>query len=679
MITRTASAARLAGYIGTMIAAFEPGSAAGRRLAAWLHRNGALAGVDFRAATGSRGTASRPLSAAAWQRLAEAAAASARADDGPTDTLAGNLGAFAQVLGLDPLEVGILEFVLHTCRERRFDILCSELVASREIDNLGLTGLAVGRPPAEISDLLRHGALGRLNLIHRGNGSAERFTFSVPYPIRRALLPPSEGLADIERHLIGTPARPQLEPADFGHIAVERDFLVRLLRGAVERRQVGINILLYGPPGTGKSEFCKMVAQALGCDLFAVGEADEDGDELCREGRLDALRLADRLACRRGKALLLFDEMEDVLQAGERSGGNRPIRRAGSKVFFNRLLEQNAVPVLWTSNAIDEFDPAFLRRMSFVLEMKKLPVAARTRLWHGLAQRQGLELPAGEAATLARRYDVAPSLMSSAAQAVSLAQGGAEEIDFVMQALSRPLGAVGPRSSRPGSDRFLPALVNADTDLAALETALVRPGAARDYSLCLYGPPGTGKSGFARHLAEAVGLEPLLKRGSDLLSKWIGETEQRIAAAFAEARQENRFLIIDEAEAFLWSREGASRSWEVSMVNELLIAMESHPLPFACTTNHLDRLDPAALRRFSFKIRFDALTGAQAMLAYRQFFDRTPPGKLGRIDGLTPGDFAVVAKRLRFLGEAAAADTAILGLLEQEVAVKSQGGRRIGF
>jgi transitional endoplasmic reticulum ATPase len=384
------------------------------------------------------------------------------------------------------------------------------------------------------------------------------------------------------------------------------------------------------------------------------------------------------LTRRRGKALLLFEEMEDVLQNGERGvGGDRTVRRAGSKIHFNRLLEQNAVPVLWTTNSIEEFDPAFLRRMSFALEMKPLPVGARTRLWDGLAHRQGFELAEGQAAGLAQRYNVAPSLMSSAAEAVGLAGGGAAEIDFVMHALSRPLC----RAARPAvsSGRFLPELVNADADLAALERALARPGAARDYSLCLYGPPGTGKSAFARHLAGATGLEPLLKRGSDLLSKWIGGTERLIAEAFEEARQDGRFLIIDEAEAFLWNRDGASRSWEVSMVNELLTAMETHMLPFACTTNHLDMIDPAALRRFSFKIKFDAMTPSQMALAYRQFFARTPPSSLRSFDGLTPGDFAVVAKRLRFLGGADHGDTVILGLLEQEVAVKNRGRRRIGY
>ena len=69
-----------------------------------------------------------------------------------------------------------------------------------------------------------------------------------------------------------------------------------------------------------------------------------------------------------------------------------------------------------------------------------------------------------------------------------------------------------------------------------------------------------------------MGLDVLLKRGSDLLSKWVGGTERLIAAAFEEAVIEGRFLIIDEAEGFLWSRAGAGQSWEVSMVNELLVA-----------------------------------------------------------------------------------------------------------
>jgi transitional endoplasmic reticulum ATPase len=676
MTTVTPAAARLAAYLSPLLDSFQPGSAIGRKLGVWLHANGALAGIDFRAATGSRGAAARPLSAAAWAGLRQAAAKSAAAP--VEDGLAQNLAVFAQCLALDPVDLAILGFVLETDRDWRLQSLCKELLATNALDAAELVGLAIVRSPAELRARLRQGPLGQLGLVVEGQHAGHSFSWQVPYRIRCALLPPAAGLADIERQLIGTALPPALAEADFATIAAEYGFVVRLLDGALRERRRGVNILVYGPPGTGKSEFCKSVAAAAGCALFAVGEADEDGEELCRDGRLDALSLAERLAQRRSRALLLFDEMEDVLQYGERSAGSG-IRRAGSKVFFNRLLERNAVPVLWTSNAIDEFDPAFLRRMSFALELKTPPSPSRAPLWRRLAGRRGLALAEAAAEDLARRYDVAPSLMSSAAEAVALAQGGAGELDFVVAALGRTLG-IGTRVRDGGmpSGAFRLDLVNADVDLAALAASLARPDCPRDYALCLYGPPGTGKSAFARHLAESAALPVLLKRGSDLLSPWVGQSERRIADAFEEARRTQAALIIDEAEGFLWSRDGAGRSWEVSMVNELLVAMERHTLPFICTTNYLELIDPAALRRFSFKIKFDALTPAQVALAYRQFFDRAAPPALARLDGLTPGDFAVVAKRLRITG-AGGGEAAILAELQQELAVKNRGKRRIGF
>jgi transitional endoplasmic reticulum ATPase len=679
----TASTAAIAAYCETMVRSFAPASAAGGVLARWLRWQQWLVGIDFDAAISRRPTprrrrkttTDRPLSNRNWQGLRGALAKAATTGAQTTDTIAANIAVFARAAGLDALEADIFRFVYHTDREKAFGELCSDLVATRSIDSLGLAALVLDRRPAEIWQRLSRGALNAMHLVNAPGDSVARFTFYVPYRVVNALLPPSDGIADIERRLIGAPLRPALSCGDFAHVAAERDFVLRLLRGATEMQRSGVNILVYGPPGTGKSEFCKMAAAELGCDLFAVGETDEDGDEPKRRDRIDALRLAERLTGRRGNVLLLFDEMEDVLQSGDRVG--RHMRRAGSKVFFNRLLEHNRVPVLWTANGIDEFDPAFLRRMSFAFELKTPSAATRARLWEGLAQRQGLTVPPAQAIALARRHNVSPSVMKGAAQAVSIARGTADEIDFVVKALARPIGGL-PRPETSGPVGFAPDLVNADADLAELERALTRPAAPRDVSLCLYGPPGTGKSGFARHLAEAMGLEPLVKRGSDLLSKWVGGTERRIAEAFEEALQDQRFLIIDEAEGLLWQRSGASRSWEVSMVNELLCAMEAHPLPFACTTNHLDAIDPAAIRRFSFKVKFDFLTPDQTGAAYRRFFGREPPAALRRLVSLTPGDFAVVAKQRRILGAMAGSDEDLPRLLELEVAAKNLA-RRIGY
>ena len=193
--------------------------------------------------------------------------------------------------------------------------------------------------------------------------------------------------------------------------------------------------------------------------------------------------------------------------------------------------------------------------------------------------------------------------------------------------------------------------------------------------MCLYGAPGTGKSQFARHVAALLGMEVMQQRASDLLSCWVGDTEKRIAAAFATARARRSLLVIDEADSLLADRRDAAHSWELTQVNEMLTWMEVHPLPFICTTNVMDRLDRASLRRFTVKLRFDALTRDQAVLAFERFFGLALSSPLP--DGLTPGDFAVVHhKRDLFQTD----DAAQLGdWLNDEVEAKGAISRPVGF
>jgi transitional endoplasmic reticulum ATPase len=660
---------------------FPPASPGGKAIASWLRHNARGLAIDWDALMRSvrvraPARSEKPLPARAWQALIRAMAQASM--PGEYDAAAENVDAFVHSLGLDAIESDLFRFVFQTHRDKSFDALCETIIDAQRIDSLTLASLALRQSASELWSRLSRGPLRHLRLIDADKRGVDKFIYFVPDRIGDALLPPSNGGADIEARLIGTRLASALDSGDFAHMTRERDFAVRLLHGALQARQTGINILLHGAPGTGKTEFCKMVATAAGGCLFAVGEADENGEEPNRYERLEALRLAERLGSQRPGTVLLFDEMDDLLQGGGSAYIDGTwVRRAGSKLFLNRLLESNRVPILWAVNAIDEFDPALLRRMSFVFEMRSLPLPARQRLWEARTRERGLSLSSAQVSALARQYNVAPSFIATATDAVALAKGSPDDLAFVVDTNSRPARGAAPEA--PPAGRFEPALTNADSDLVRIERALTRREAPRDVSLCLYGPPGTGKSAFARHLAAAMGLDVLVKRGSDLLSKWIGETEQRIASAFAEAKQDGRVLIIDEAEAFLWSRASAERSWEVSMVNELLVAMEKHTLPFICTTNHLDSIDKAALRRFGFKVKFDFMTLEQSRQAYERFFGRAAPVALKDLTALTPGDLAVVAKKLWVLDSAAASDAAILEMLEQEVAVKNLPARRIGF
>ena len=138
------------------------------------------------------------------------------------------------------------------------------------------------------------------------------------------------------------------------------------------------------------------------------------------------------------------------------------------------------------------------------------------------------------------------------------------------------------------------------------------------------------------------------------------------------------FLVFDEADSLLADRRFAERTWEVSQVNEMLTWMESHPLPFACTTNLVVRLDPATLQRFVFKVTLDCLTPAQAAAAFRRYFAHTPPAMVASLATLTPGDFAVVRCKAEALEKLDDAD-ALTAMLRAECDPKREGMRGIGF
>lgn len=70
--------------------------------------------------------------------------------------------------------------------------------------------------------------------------------------------------------------------------------------------------------------------------------------------------------------------------------------------------------------------------------------------------------------------------------------------------------------------------------------------------------------------------------------------------------------MIDEVDSFLSDRRGAQHSCEVSMVNKMLTQMESFSGVFIASTNLMDGLDQAALRRFDLKAKFDFLTSQKA-------------------------------------------------------------------
>ena len=465
--------------------------------------------------------------------------------------------------------------------------------------------------------------------------------FTIPTRVNACLERTFSSFDEMRNAILGDPLAPSVTMGDYDHITADRDLIAAVLRGAVDTGATGVNILLYGPPGSGKTELAKVAAVDADAALFATGESASDEREADRSERLADITFSQRLLGSQPRTALLFDEMEDVAV--------HLIRRGGSKVYLNRLLETNPVPIIWTSNELQHIDPALLRRMTLAIELKRPPAVQRQRILERLAARMDLKLTTGEAEALARRLDATPAIYENALKAAKLSGGGAEAIERAALGIVRAVSGVVARKAGAIPD-FDPLLVCSDQDLAALSDRLVA-AQARAFSICLSGPPGTGKSAFARDLARRLGLEIILKRASDILGPYVGETERQIAGAFEEARESDAMLVFDEADSLLLDRRDATRSWEITQVNEMLTWMEDHPLPVCFTTNFMERVDSASLRRFTFQIVLSYLDKPGLRRAWQVFFgtDRIPAEAAG-IANLTPGDFAKARKQAEVLG-----------------------------
>ena len=94
--------------------------------------------------------------------------------------------------------------------------------------------------------------------------------------------------------------------------------------------RTGVNIFVHGKPGTGKTELAKALAQWLGCELFEIASEDDRGDPADGDRRLRAFRAAQSFFARR-RALLLFDEVEDVFRGGDSYWERQSIAQADRK------------------------------------------------------------------------------------------------------------------------------------------------------------------------------------------------------------------------------------------------------------------------------------------------------------------------------------------------------------
>ena len=201
-------------------------------------------------------------------------------------------------------------------------------------------------------------------------------------------------------------------------------------------------------------------------------------------------------------------------------------------------------------------------------------------------------------------------------------------------------------------------------------------------NLLFWGQPGTGKSCSVDYLAKVLKKKVVKKTASDLLSKWVGESEGRIRDMFKEAESTNSILFMDEADSLFRGRNRARNSWEITQTNELLQHMEDFKGIFICCTNFKESLDKASIRRFIWKIKFDYLTNKSKVDLFKKSFDiavltDAQQARIEAIPIVSAGDYKVVRKKLMFKKDPSIDE--LIELLWQESIHKDKEEKRLGI
>ena len=563
-----------------------------------------------------------------------------------------NLASLAEFLQLNPVEQELLRFAMHLRSEGPMQDLFKCLPKSDLQRTAAIMADLLKQPKNEILSALKKGskldAYGLIDRNYRLDGVQDYLAWGETLDFDEFVTQPLNEYA-LLKSCTEIPQVPSLQLDDFVHIARMKEMMLTYLQQALKHHQKGVNLLIYGVPGTGKTEFAGLLAQALGILAYNITYMDSDGDVVKAEQRLNYSRLAQTLL--NGKqALLIFDEIEDVFNGSlmERSVAQK------NKAWTNQLLENNNVPIIWLSNSVHSIDAAFLRRFDFVFEMPDLPLKNKSAL---ISQLAGGKLTAEYVQHFAKVRSLSPAILTRVFNVANAVDNGKKTFSEILLTLfNETLQAQGKKKIEPLVESKLSYQldwVSCNENIHKISEGLMRTKKGR---ICCYGPPGTGKTAWAGWLAEQLDMPLLLCKGSDLLDPYVGGTEQKIAEAFESAKRDNCLLVLDEVDTFLFSRDGAERSWERSQVNEMLMQIERFEGIMVVSTNLMNVLDPAALRRFDLKLKFDYLTPQQRLDFAKQqaeklnlgVWDETYSKRMLELNLLTPGDFAAVARRHNF-------------------------------
>ena len=476
----------------------------------------------------------------------------------------------------------------------------------------------------------------------------------------------------------------------------QTDVAVQLLKS-----KNACNILLYGAPGAGKTEYAKALIKQAGLKMTTYKNELEVSDKDDADAKALS-RLNCYLSLKKEDSVLVVDEAENVLQTREFSFFGMSLS-SSQKGTVNKMLETSENKCIFIVNYTTEMDESTLRRFTYSIKFQAMPKETLRSI--AAEKLKPVNMPAvlkNDILDMCGKYKITGASVDNVVKAISSLdyQKGKEDkvrkdIKSVLEANSSLLyGKTKMRDAVKKSYDLsvLNTSVSAAEIIEMLKTAELykkenqNEENSEGVRMLFYGLSGTGKTELARYISTVLGKPLLLKRCSDLLGPYVGQTERLIAEAFEEAETTDSILLFDEADSFFADRAGAKQSWERTQVNEFLTQMEEFSGICICTTNLRKIMDPAMQRRFHIITEFKALNEDGITTLLKSFFGKYKFNdgqiqELAKFNTVTPGDFGSLKNKMRFIPqEKLNSEYVVNELLKiQDEKRMNGGGAKIGF
>ncbi|SOE87096.1 ATPase family associated with various cellular activities (AAA) [Burkholderia sp. YR290] len=530
------------------------------------------------------------------------------------------LDRLCAVFGLSPFERDILLL----CAGVELDSRCAYVVACAQGDPRRLLpsfslALAVLTDP-HWSALSPDAPLRRWRLIEVGSG--ETLTRS-PLRIDERVLHYLAGISHLDERLRGlleaVPAPEDLP--DSQRMQVDR--IVRTWSASATTTLSVVQLC-------GEDIDATRAMAAAACALIGAGLYSMSIHSLpYHAAELDAfVRLWQREAALSGFGLLL-----------ETSDGESP--DSARELALTRILEEIKGPLMVSSRARHRS----LHRATLILDVSKPTAAEQRGLWENCLGEAASRLN-GSLDALGAQFDLdAGAIHLTCSEALQSSTAG-RDLDATLWELCRARAR--PRLNEL-AERIVPAATSEDLVLPEVQKRTLREIATHvrhrikvyetwgfagmgsrglGISALFTGQSGTGKTMAGEVLANELNLDLYRIDLSQVVSKYIGETEDNLRRVFDAAEGGSVILLFDEADALFGKRSEVKDSHDRYAnieVSYLLQRMEAYRGLAILTSNMKNALDQAFLRRIRFVVQFPFPDAAQRAEIWRRVFPKKTP------------------------------------------------------